>query len=142
MLSIKCVLALYYTCVEYTAFFFGACHKSIEHFQVCYCRKFDRSILFAGAFHTNRPCRNDNISTLYFCLHSTTGSDTDKRICTTAIKLFHCNRSRWSTNTSRSYTHLYSIQCSCISYIFSVISNKNRIIKILCDLFAAFRISR
>ena len=52
------------------------CQKSIGHFQVCYCRKFDRSILFAGAFHTNRPCRNDNISTLYFCLHSTTGSDT------------------------------------------------------------------
>ena len=37
---------------------------------------------------------------------------------------------------------LHSIQCSCISDIFPVVCDQHRIIKILCNLYTSFRISR
>ena len=142
MLSIKCIFTLNYTCMEFAALFLSSFHKGISHFQVCYRRKFDRCILFAGSLHTNSTCCNDNISALYFWLHSTTGSDTYKSICTAAIKFFHCNRSRRSADSGGSHAYLYSVQSSGISHIFTIVCHQNRIIKIFCDFFAAFRISR
>ena len=142
MLTVECIFTLYHTCVEFTAFFFGSFHKCIDHFQICHSWKLDRCILFAGTFHTDRTGCNNNVSALYFRLHSTAGSDPDKCIRSASIKFFHCDRSGRSADSGGCHTYLHSIQCSGICYIFPVICYKNRIVKILCDLFTAFRISR
>ena len=142
MLSIERIFRLYHTCMIYKSFLLRSFNKSIGHIQICHCRIFNWRIFSACSFHTYCCCRNYNVSTFYFRLHSTTGSDSDKSIRSAAIQLFHCNGRWWATNTGWRYTDLHSIQCSCISDIFPVVCDQHRIIKILCNLYTSFRISR
>ena len=91
MLSIERIFRLYHTCMIYKSFLLRSFNKSIGHIQICHCRIFNWRIFSACSFHTYCCCRNYNVSTFYFRLHSTTGSDSDKSIRSAAIQLFHCN---------------------------------------------------
>ena len=123
-------------------FLFCCCNQCICNIKICYCRILDRCVLLGCSFHTDRTCCDYNVTTFNLCLHSATCSNSYKSICSTFIQLFHSDCCRRATDTCRCNAYLYSVQCSCISNILSVICYQNRIIKILCDLNATFWISR
>ena len=142
MLSVKSILALYHTYMERKTFFLCRLHERVGHMQIRYCRKFDRRIFFAGAFHAYRPGCNHDIPAFHVGLHTAAGSDPDKGICSAAVQFLHGNGCRRPADSSRSHTHFHAVQCTGIGHKFPVIGDQNRILKILCDLHAPFRISR
>ena len=142
MLSIERVFTLHHSCMVITSHLFCRIYQRIHYFQIRHCRKFNRCIFLACAFHTDRSCCNDNITAFYAQIHSTAGSDSDKSICPTLYQFFQSDSSGRSADSGRSHADFLSVQIAGISYKFPLICNLYRIIKILGNRRTSLWISR
>ena len=137
MLTVEGILALNHTGVCAEAKLLAGRLQGRCDAKVGYGREFDGRIFKGGVLVANCTGGNYNVAGLNVKVNATTGSDADEGVCADCGKLLHGNRGGRTADTCGANRNLLSEQSSCVDVIFSVHTDMNGVIKVLCNFFTS-----
>ena len=142
MLPIEGVLALNHTDVMRNTESLRSFDQGSGDLKVRDRRILDRGVLTARAVHAHRSCRHNDISALHLRLHASACAHADKCVSAASHKLLKSDCGGRAADAGRRDGHSLAGDGACVSDVFPVVRDEDRIVKILCNLRAPLRVAR
>ena len=141
MLPVKRILALHHSRVIRISQRLCRGNQGIGHIQVSHGRKLDGCVFPAGALHSDGACGDHDIPALHVHVHTAAGSHADKCISPAQHQFLHGNGCRRSADARGGHAYLFPVQITGVCNILPAVRHQYRVVKMLCNLFTALRVS-